>query len=98
MARFFMLMVKDCVLTRIDDSAICPQSNYKSVLLARRTTILETIRILLQMCRVVNADETHYKICLTDVDGEAELPYNVSTAEVYGNLTTNQKLTLRRMD
>jgi len=98
MARFFVLMVNDCVLTRIDDSTICPQSNYKSVLLSRRTTVLETIRILLQMCRVMNADETHYKLCLSDPEAEIQLPYDVCTADVFTNLGPSQKLVLRRID
>lgn len=100
MARFFMLMVNDCILTRIDDSTICPLSNYKSVLLARRTTVLETIRILLQMCRVLNADETHFKLCLVNIESrnEVELPYDVCTSDVYTKLIPNQKLMLRRLD
>jgi hypothetical protein len=97
MARFFMLMVNDCVLTRIDDSTICPQSNYKSLLLSRRTTVLETIRILLQMCRV-NAEETNYKLCLSDPEAEIPLPYDVCTADVFTNLGPSQKLVLRSLD
>lgn len=99
MARFFMIMVNDCVLTRIDDSTICPLSNYKSILLARRTTVFETIRILLQMCRVLNADETHFKLCVAENGNEiVQLPYDVCTSDVYTKLTPTQKLTLRRLD
>lgn len=99
MARFFMIMVGECVLVRIDDSSICPLSNYKSVLLARRTTALETVRILLAMCRVVNADESQFKLFINE-DGRdfIELPSEVCTADIYSKLSPGQKLTLRRLD
>ena len=75
--RFLLFMVGDPMLTRIDDSAICPLSNYKALMLARRTTVLETIRLLIQICRVSGADERKFKLCLVDPDGAVELPSSV---------------------
>ncbi|KAI6178166.1 Ras-associating domain-containing protein [Aphelenchoides besseyi] len=97
MSRFLMVVANDPVLTRIDDSIICPQSNYKSLLLSRRTTALETIRLLLQICRVTNVDETNFKLYLTNSDTEVELSYDVRVADIYLQMSPEQKLVLRRL-
>uniref|UniRef100_A0A915CUW4 Ras-associating domain-containing protein n=1 Tax=Ditylenchus dipsaci TaxID=166011 RepID=A0A915CUW4_9BILA len=54
MSRFILSMVSNAILARIYDSDICPQSNYKSVLISRRTTCLEALHLVLQLCRIQN--------------------------------------------
>lgn len=98
LSRFLLVMSGDAVLTRVDDSALCPQSNYKSLLLSRETSALEACRLLLQLCRLQpSLGERDVRLFLHHDGIEAPLPDEVRIAQVYAELMSNQKLVLRRV-
>ncbi|CAD5206832.1 unnamed protein product [Bursaphelenchus okinawaensis] len=95
LCRFLLIMVDDAVLTRIDDSALCPQSNYKSLLLARNTTAKEVVVLLLNLCRMPEVRDC--RLFLKHGDIEAPLPDDALVADIYLDLLSNQKLLIKRI-
>lgn len=56
MSRFILGMDSNAILARIYDHEICPESNYKSVFISRRTSCAQVIAMLRQMCRITTAN------------------------------------------
>ncbi|CAD5210024.1 unnamed protein product [Bursaphelenchus xylophilus] len=97
LCRFILIMVDDAVLVRVDDSSLCPQSNYKSLLLARNTTSREVTRLLLQLCRIPEAIEKDYRLFLNHNGIEAPIPEDAFVADIYMDLLSNQKLVIKKI-
>ncbi|KAI1695068.1 ras association (RalGDS/AF-6) domain-containing protein [Ditylenchus destructor] len=112
MSRFILSMVSNAILARIYDSDICPQSNYKSVLISRRTTCSEALRLVLQMCRIQTSKSgtlepvreftsantfLDFRLFVVEGDSEAEIPSDCFIAGVYLSLMPNQRIVLRKV-
>ncbi|KAI6241465.1 Ras association domain protein [Aphelenchoides fujianensis] len=85
MSRFLMVMANDPVLTRIDDSAICPILQLQIVAAVSPNDRPRNHPPSPPTLPPVNdVDETHFKLFCVENDGELELNYD--------------KLVLRRLD
>ncbi|VDM52285.1 unnamed protein product [Angiostrongylus costaricensis] len=73
MSRFILHMTSDGTLVRIYDHNISPQSNYKSLLLAKETSCREAIAIVMSLNR--KEFDAEYALFLTAPEGEAQIPY-----------------------
>uniref|UniRef100_A0A183C666 Ras-associating domain-containing protein n=1 Tax=Globodera pallida TaxID=36090 RepID=A0A183C666_GLOPA len=58
MSRFILGMDSNAILARVYDGEVNPESNYKSVLISRRTRCAEVVQMLCQMCRL-ETDHRH---------------------------------------
>ncbi|MFH4981747.1 hypothetical protein AB6A40_008456 [Gnathostoma spinigerum] len=93
MSRFILTISSNGVLVRIHDFPISPMSNYKSVMLARRTSAYEAIAIVLSMNRR-NSSPSDYRLFVSDSNQAVALDDTV--ADLYEALRPDQKLILRR--
>ncbi|KHN83904.1 hypothetical protein Tcan_11336 [Toxocara canis] len=94
MSRFFLTISQNGVLVRIHDYMINPQSNYKSLMLSKRTTCYETIALLLAMMR---RDESPNEYRLSLSEAEQDLDMNDTVADLYVALESHQKILIRRV-
>uniref|UniRef100_A0AC34GB20 Ras-associating domain-containing protein n=1 Tax=Panagrolaimus sp. ES5 TaxID=591445 RepID=A0AC34GB20_9BILA len=71
------------------------QSNYKSLLISPRTTVIEVIQLVLQIARI-HSSTINYRLMLVDENAEAEIPSELVLAAVYLNLSKTQKIVIRK--
>uniref|UniRef100_A0A914CFE9 Ras-associating domain-containing protein n=1 Tax=Acrobeloides nanus TaxID=290746 RepID=A0A914CFE9_9BILA len=96
MSRFILNMASNGVLMRIYDYEISPASNYKSILVSRRTTCLETIGLVLQLNRI-QGHATDYRLWLTEDSAEAQIPDEVLISTIHLNLLPRQKIVIKKV-
>uniref|UniRef100_A0A914Z9M0 Ras-associating domain-containing protein n=1 Tax=Panagrolaimus superbus TaxID=310955 RepID=A0A914Z9M0_9BILA len=94
-SRFILHQASNGILVRIHDNEICPESNYKSLLISPRTTVIEVIQLVLQIARI-HSSTINYRLMLVDENAEAEIPSELVLAAVYLNLSKTQKIVIRK--
>jgi hypothetical protein len=99
-SRFLLHQGTNGMLVRIYDNEICPESNYKSLLISPRTTVKEVINLILQMARIQtsssSSSSSNYRLMLVDESAEAEIPFELLFGAVYRNLQSEQKIVIRK--
>uniref|UniRef100_A0A7E5A1Z1 Ras-associating domain-containing protein n=1 Tax=Panagrellus redivivus TaxID=6233 RepID=A0A7E5A1Z1_PANRE len=93
LSRFILHQANNGVLIRVHDSDICPESNYKSLLVSPRTTTAQVVGLLLQMARLPPA---HYRLMIVDDLVEVEIPDGFPVAHYYQGLRQGQKIVVRK--
>uniref|UniRef100_A0A0N5A7D0 Ras-associating domain-containing protein n=1 Tax=Parastrongyloides trichosuri TaxID=131310 RepID=A0A0N5A7D0_PARTI len=95
MCSFYMTTDTNGILVRIFDYEINIESNYKSLLLSKKTTCSETLSLLFQILRI-DHNKASYKLLVVDRAEEAEIPTDVCIGYLYNSLQSNQKIIIRR--
>uniref|UniRef100_A0A0K0G3U9 GH01721p (inferred by orthology to a D. melanogaster protein) n=1 Tax=Strongyloides venezuelensis TaxID=75913 RepID=A0A0K0G3U9_STRVS len=95
MCSFYIKMENNGIPVKIFDYEINNESNYKSILLSRKTTCNETLTLLLQLLHI-DHNTASYKLLVVDRAEEAEIPSDVYVAYLYTKLQPNQKIIIRR--
>ncbi|KAE9415940.1 hypothetical protein Angca_002082, partial [Angiostrongylus cantonensis] len=96
MSRFILHMTSDGTLVRIYDHNISPQSNYKSLLLAKETSCREAIAIVMSLNR--KEFDAEYALFLTAPEGEAQIPSEVSLVSIAVKCQPYHKIIIRQVD
>jgi hypothetical protein len=95
-SRFILHQASNGILVRIHDNEICPESNYKSLLISPRTTVGEVIQLVLQIARI-HSSSINYRLMLVDENAEAEIPLELVFSAIYLNLKhSTQKIVIRK--